>query len=123
MAVYVLSPEQSRSLGRTIAALRGVGYSSELIRENYQFEDWFAPGTPERKSDAVAFAQKPFAYDTACFAVAASREVQGVELIRHLRALGAPRSFEVDRDGRVHHWRVSENPSPEDRQEVIRPGD
>src|SRR5262249_54411594 len=56
------------------------------------------------------------------FAVAASNEVEGVGLMQQLRALGAPRSFEIARDGRIFHWRVSRNPTIQDRQGEYTPG-
>lgn len=121
MVKSALTSAQAESLALVLAGLREVGYSSELIRRNYPFEDWFEPGAPERVVDAAAFSRKPFAYDTACFAVATSNGDAGVSLMRSVRALGAPRSFEITRDGRVFHWRVSQNPSVEDRQGEIDP--
>jgi hypothetical protein len=121
MVQSALTPAQVASLALVLDGLREVGYSTELIRRNYSFEDWFEFGTPERVVDAAAFSRKPFAYDTACFAVATSNGEAGVSLMRRLRALGAPRSFEVARDGRVFHWRVSQNPSAQDRQGEIDP--
>src|SRR6516164_1577013 len=121
MVKSILSPAQAESLALVLDGLRDVGYSSELIRRSYPFEDWFEPGTPERVVDAAAFSRKPFAYDTACFAVAVSNGDAGVSLMRSVRALGAPRSFEIARDGRVFHWRVSQNPSAQDCQGEIDP--
>lgn len=116
MAGSVQSPEQRSSLDRVVAALKGIGYTSDLIRERYSFEDWFEPDAPERAIEVAAFAQKPLAYDTACLAVAVANGTQGIPLLRQVRALGAPRCFEIAHDGRVFHWRVSENPSAQDRQ-------
>src|SRR5947209_3035860 len=121
MVATNLTPEQARSFGLVLDGLREVGYPSDLIRKDYPFEDWFEPDTPERVVDAAAFARKPFAYDTACFGVTVSNGINGVALMRMLRALGAPRSFEITRDGRVYHWRVSQNPSIQDRQGEIAP--
>src|SRR5947209_1279430 len=105
-----LNPTQRRSLERIVAGLHSLGFGSDLIRKEYRFDDWFEDGVPERKAEATAFARKPFAYDTACFAITASNGIAGTDLIKLVRAIGAPRAFEIAKDGRVFHWRVSESP-------------
>jgi hypothetical protein len=116
-----LTTAQRQSLDRVITGLNTVGYPSDLIRKDYAYDDWFEADTPERVAKAAAFARKPFAPDTACFAVVTSNGAEGVALMRRLRALGAPRSFEVARGGQVFHWRVSQDPTIHDRQEEINP--
>ncbi len=118
-----LTAAQRQSFDRVLAGLNTLGYPSDLIRKGYPYDDWFEANTPEREVEAAAFAQKPFAYDTACFAVVASNGVEGIDLMRQIRALGAPRSFAIALDGRVYHWRVSQNPIIRDRQEEIKPGE
>ena len=83
-----LTVAQKQSFDQVMVGLGQLGYSQGYVRRNYEFEDWFDPGTPKRSVDAVAFAQKPFAYDTACFAVVASNGTEGPERMRQIRALG-----------------------------------
>src|SRR4051794_27093837 len=118
-----LTAAQRQSFHSVLAGLNTLGYPSDLIRKDYHYDDWFEANTPERVIEAAAFARKPFAYDTVCFAVVASNGVEGTDLMRQVRALGAPRSFEIALDGRIFHWRVSQNPSVRDRQEEIKLGE
>ena len=101
--------------------MNAIGYSGNRLEADYQFGDWFTPGTPERIVELAAFGRTPVAFDSACFAVIASNGKPGRELIRECRALGAPRAFEVDTHGRVFHWRVAISPSDGDRQQELQP--
>ena len=53
------------------------------------------------------FSQQPFSYDTACIAAACANGRGGVDLIRSVRALGAPLAFEVLQDGSLVRWKVA----------------
>lgn len=105
-----------------LSELKGIGYQGELLQESYPFEDWFLPGSPSRIAPAVAFAQTPLAYDTACFAVLLPNDDgrSGADLVNDYRALGAPRALEVHSD-RIVHWRVSTSTAAGDEQLTIWP--
>jgi hypothetical protein len=123
MAQSDLTAAQNASLSRVLAGLRQLGYDRDLLKPNYQFNDWFEPGAPERTVDAAAFGRTPALPDSACFAVVASNGQPSLEAIRKCRALCAPRALEVDRNGKVAHWRVGVAPVDGDRQEIIQPGE
>jgi hypothetical protein len=118
VALKEIRPQQ-RLFDRVLAGLRSIGYQGALLETDYVFRDWFQSGQPERKVPAAAFAQTPVSYDNACFAVVRANGKSDQDLIADYRALGAPRAFEVRNDC-VVHWRVSWQPSIEDRREVLK---
>src|SRR6266496_1322867 len=120
MTTQVGSPAQDRMFRTILTELSGLGYSSDLIKENYHFPDYFTEELIPVTARAVAFGQLPPDYDTACFAILLSNGDAGVNLISKYRSLGAPRAFEVRPDG-IIHWRVSARPSERDQQQIIKP--
>ena len=89
-----------------VSRLRGLGYSSALLQENYAFSDWFSSVNEERTLLAAAFGQTPISYDSALIGVAAGNGLRGRSLVNAFRAFGAPVLLEID-DDRVHEWAVS----------------
>jgi len=59
-----------RLLAITRDGLMALGYTRELLRENYPFVDLTVPTSPVERVPLAAFAQEPPSYRTACFAVA-----------------------------------------------------
>ena len=116
-----ITAEQRQSLASILSGLEGLGYDGELLQRRYTYGDWFSDGAPERTVDAAAFARTPVGPESACFAVAMSNGVGGVELIRRCRALGAPRILEIGAKGEVLHWRVATEPTARDMQQSILP--
>jgi len=109
MVARFVNAEQESLYGTVLAGLGGLGYGSDLIREDYQFEDWFSSRleqTPElRTVQAAAFGRSPFSYDSACFAVTLPNGTTLTDPVAQCRALGAPLAFVVYPD-RVLLWRV-----------------
>ncbi len=99
------SERQKQLYHAVLSHLRGIGYTRELLQEDYQFNDWFVTGCPSRSIPAAAFAQTPFSYDTACFGVFLSANGTSGGHVTRFRSLGAPLVFEVREDG-VVPWRV-----------------
>ena len=106
MVAQFVTSEQRSMYASVLARLRGLGYVDGLIREEYQFEDWFSSRldqSPEiRTVDAAAFGRTPLSYDSACFAVSIS---DGTTNLGRLRALGAPLAFVIE-PNRVTLWKV-----------------
>ena len=96
--------ETQRGIYRAVlSGLRALGYSGELLVEDYSFGDWFVQGVPEREIPAAAFGQTPVSYDSACFGVVLSNGESDRDLVARYRALGAPIVFEVA-DDRLRQW-------------------
>ncbi len=105
MSAIFQNERHERAYRAVIKSLRGIGYTGDLIQENYEFNDWFLADAPRRQICA-AFGQTPFSYDSACIAVlppALMPAAPGV--IANYRALGAPLAIEVREDCMVP-WRV-----------------
>ena len=100
--------------------LRGIGYTDELLQEDYQFNDWFDSGCPQRQINAAAFAQTPLSYDTACVGVFLSANGTDARFISSFRSLGAPLLFEI-RDDHVVPWRVGKDTTTTSSQPRILP--
>lgn len=115
------SAGQERLFRGVISELETSGYpAGTLLRSEWPFRDHLLSYSPRRIAPAVAFAQTPCAYDTACFSVLLSNEKQGADLITDYRAIGAPYALEV-RDDHIVQWTVTKNPTGEDARQVIKP--
>jgi len=88
-----------------VGYLLGNDYVGPFIREDYQFTDWFSSARPLRSVKAVAFAQSPPSYSTSSFSVILADRRDGLDLVRHSRAVGAPYAFEICED-HVNYWAV-----------------
>lgn len=113
---------QEQLFGSLLGELRGLGYTGDLLRRKYVFQDWFSSGQPFREVAAVTFGQTPVSYGTSCFAVVKADGRPGPELIAEHRALGAPIAFEVW-DDRIVEWGVTTTPSAGDQRRVLRPNE
>ena len=104
MNIAFQSDRQKKAYGTVIKCLRGIGYATDLIQTNYEFNDWFLDNAPRREVCAV-FGQTPFSYDSACFAILSSVTPATPHVVVDYRALGAPFALEV-REDCIVPWRV-----------------
>ncbi len=95
-----------KSFEAVLGGLRSLGYLSVLLKEGYNFADWFAQNKTERKIPAAAFGQTPVSYESACIGVAVSNGHREHDLINQYRALGAPIILEIDKH-EIREWAVS----------------
>ncbi len=87
-------------------ALRGIGYSDDLLHSRYQFADVSSPAYSVREVALAAFAQAPPSYRNACLGIALLEGDDPVAVGR-FRALGAPQIFAVDaRENKVGRWKI-----------------
>ena len=105
VARYFKSPSQERLFKAVAKNLRTIGYSDDLLSEEYAFSDYFKSDRPTRTAPLAVFGQTPHSSDTACFAVLLANGRSGVGLVQDFRALGAPGVFEVSETS-VSCWRV-----------------
>jgi hypothetical protein len=105
-----------------IGELRTLGYTGELLRKKYVFQDWFTSGQPLREAPAAAFGQTPVSYGTSCFVVVKGDDRPGAELVADYRALGAPIALEIRGDS-VVQWKVTTSPSASDRRRTFKPNE
>jgi len=103
MRLPFTSDDQRQTYAAVLAELPALGYSGDLLVEDYRFGDWFAQDVPERTVHVAAFGQLPSSYDTACLAVVLANGESGESWIRQYRSLGAPYLFEV-RNREVVKW-------------------
>ena len=112
MVAQFVSSEQAALYASVLTGLGRLGYTADLLKEDYSYEDWFSSrlgSTPElRTVDAAAFGRSPLSYDSACFAVALANESSETNGVNLYRALGAPLAFVVH-PARVSLWKVQAN--------------
>jgi len=84
-------------------ALQGLGYSGDLLQENYVFDDASAAQTKELCLPLGAFAQWPPSYRSACIGVIQANGNVGPRFVSSYRALGAPMFLEVHKDHVVRY--------------------
>lgn len=104
MSAVFQSERHGKAFRVVVKCLRGIGYTGDLVQENYEFHDWFAPDAPKREICA-AFGQTPLSYDSACFAILPTSTPATPGIITNYRALGAPLTIEV-REDCIIPWRV-----------------
>lgn len=85
--------------------LQGLGYSGDLLQENYVFDDASINKTRELQVPLAAFAHWPASYRNACIGVLQANGHAGPQYVSSYRALGAPMFFEVYED-RVVRYRI-----------------
>jgi hypothetical protein len=91
--------------------LRSIGYSQDLLIDNYPYADFFSPFYSVSAVDLAAFAQQPPSYRTACFGIVVSR---GERDVSKYSALGAPHLIDVDvRNGETRLWQITGNRHPD----------
>ncbi len=95
-----------KPLNEVLTGLRQLGYDNGLLQENYAFRDYFASGMQEQRIEAVAFAQTPVSYDSACIGVACVNGVREQALLNRYRSLGAPFVLEIDKH-EIREWMIS----------------
>jgi hypothetical protein len=78
--------------------LQGLGYSGDLLLENYAFDDASAAQKKELHIPLGAFAQWPPSYRTACIGVLQANGNAGPGFVSSYRAFGAPMFLEVHED-------------------------
>jgi hypothetical protein len=110
MALVFTSANQEHLFKEVRQVLIGLGYSDDRLCEGYRFRDWFDPDLTPRSVPLAAFAQYPFSYHTACFAVLLSDEPLKPDSILPYRALGAPYAIEVTHD-KIANWAIGKSSS------------
>ncbi len=105
MPLIFKSQSQRNAYTAILRGLRALGYSDDLLIEDYRFGDWFAIDLPERQIAAAAFGQTPVSYDSALFGVVLTNGFSGRQLASQYRALGAPVLFEVS-ETTVREWAI-----------------
>jgi hypothetical protein len=102
-----------RLLDITRDGLMALGYTRELLRENYPFVDLTVATSPVERVPLAAFGQEPPSYRTACFAVALIPN--GVPSgLRRYASLGAPQLVTLHpRDNTIGRWMVRAKTEPE----------
>ena len=75
--------------------LKGLGYSHNLLQENYTFDDAATSGTRDLNIPLAAFAQWPPSYRNACIGVLTANGQSGPRHISMYRTLGAPMFLEA----------------------------
>ncbi|MHC4401194.1 MAG: HsdM family class I SAM-dependent methyltransferase [Planctomycetota bacterium] len=122
MAVSFKSKTQRGMYDAVLRGLSALGYSGDLLIEDYRFGDWFAQGVPERTIPAAAFGQTPVSYDSACFGVVLANGESHRDLVARHRALGAPIVFEVA-DTSLRQWVVARSEHDSQQLVEIAPGE
>ena len=78
--------------------LQRLGYSGNLLQENYVFDDASDAQTKELRIPLGAFAQWPPSYRSACIGVIRANGNSGPRFVSSYHAFGAPMFFEVRED-------------------------
>lgn len=99
-------------LGEVRRGLRAIGYSDDLLRDNYRFADYSGSSAygMVRSIDLAAFGQEPLTTKTACIGIVSSGDRTPQDLIQY-RALGAHQLLTVT-DTSVDRWKVHAQGSP-----------
>lgn len=115
----IITSRQQAAISSLEAGIARLGYRGNLVKRDYSCRDWFSSKDVTITANLAAFGQTPVSYSTACIGVGPANGLNGVELIRGFRSLGAPIFFEVCDDS-VVPWRVGPKPTLADRQQPIR---
>ncbi len=90
-----------------------IGYSHEVLQEQYTFSDFLVSNRPLRHVDLAIFAQEPTSYHNSCFGFVTPQR-KGREAILDYKALGAPQIFSLYPDeDKVYRWQVLSKGLPE----------
>ncbi len=92
-------------------ALQDIGYTGNLIQENYKFTNFLGQDFLVDTIPLAAFAQEPPSYRNACIGVVHANGASGAPLVDRYRSLGAPQILEIHE----HHlcrWKMSFQDSP-----------
>lgn len=85
--------------------LQRLGYSGDLLQEDYVFDDASTSQKRELQVPLAAFAQWPPSYRSACIGVLQANGHAGPQYVSSYHALGAPMFFEVYED-RIIRYRI-----------------
>ena len=91
--------------------LTEIGYTGNLIRENYEFADILTDEYSVSTLPLAAFAQEPPSYRNACFGVVFANGVKGIPLVEQYRSLGAPQILELHQEHLVR-WKMTGRDAP-----------
>ena len=91
--------------------LTGIGYTGNLIRENYEFADILADDYSVSTLPLAAFAQEPPSYRNACFGVVFANGMKGIPLVEQYRSLGAPQILELYQE-HIVRWKMTPREAP-----------
>lgn len=104
----------TRTLLKTIReGLLELGYSENLLQENYGFTDMFAQDQTFCSVELGVFAQDPPSYRSACFGVVIPQYYDSAEAIAKYRSLGAPQIFALHPEAEeVRCWKMLAHGDP-----------
>ena len=91
--------------------LTGIGYTGNLLQENYEFADILAHDYSVSTLPLATFAQEPPSYRNACFGVVFANGVKGIPLVEQYRSLGAPQVLELHQEHLVR-WKMTGREAP-----------
>lgn len=97
---------QKAILTDAMRAFGQIGYRTDWFKQDYAFSDLYAVHAPQRTVDLGVFGQEPFDYRSACFGLQFAQQGESPEqLMKHVRALGAPQMLYV-RSDIVERWQI-----------------
>ena len=88
-----------------------IGYTDNLLQEDYVYADVLAPGNITKTIPLAVFSQFPLSYKTASFGVIFSNGRSGSEFVHDCRSLGAPLIFEAF-GTKLSRWKVTPHDEP-----------
>lgn len=98
--------------------LLDIGYTKDLLRENYTFAEVFGNDNVLRRIDLAAFAQEPPSYRNSCLGVVAT-DSDSPQTVEMYRALGAPQLITVQAQANtVRRWKMSASGEPQFLEQV-----
>ena len=93
-------------LGDAKRAFSKIGYHSNWFKQDYAFSDFYASTTPQRNIHLGVFGQDPPDYRSSCFGLQFAQPGESIEeVIKHVRAFGAPQLFYVS-EATVERWGI-----------------
>ena len=96
---------QSEAINLIKEKFHSIGYTKDLLVENYSYADVSDDDNPVKKIPLAAFSQSPPSYRTASFGVAVSNGQVSDEFVHNFRFLGAPQIFEIS-VGSISLWKI-----------------
>ncbi|MBN2240035.1 MAG: N-6 DNA methylase [Dehalococcoidales bacterium] len=86
--------------------LKQLGYTDNLLLENYKFADFLSNDSTVKTVQLAAFSQYPPSYQNACFGIVTSNGDYGESLVSNFFSLGAPQILEISSNG-FSRWGIT----------------
>lgn len=96
---------------------KSLGYSDNLLYENYKFTDILSSNLIVRSIPLAVFYQDPPSYHSACFGVCIANGQSGPPLVTQFRSLGAPQIFEIHSSG-ISRWGIPSSGDPQFLEQI-----